>query len=83
MLTKQLTMPQLPRFLERWLTDPPPQWVVEFSGQGIVRAATTEPLDLRVEPLPAGAPRKFFGPGYSLRHGVARLQRACLCTRLR
>jgi type IV pilus assembly protein PilM len=55
MLTKQLTMPQLPRFLERWLTDPPPQWVVAFSGQGIVRAATTEPLDLRVEPLPAGA----------------------------
>lgn len=55
MLTKPLEMPKLPRFLECWLADPPPQWVVEFSGEGIVRAGTAEPIDLRVQPLPSGA----------------------------
>lgn len=55
MLTKPLRMPKLPRFLDRWLEDPPPHWAVEFSAQGIVRASTSEPIDLRGQPLPAGA----------------------------
>lgn len=54
MLTQALHMPRLPRFLERWLTDPPPQWVLEFSSQGILRASTGEPPEPRWQPLPPG-----------------------------
>lgn len=55
MLTQPLRMPKLPAFLERWIADPPPAWVVEFSEQGIFRAATSSPADVRFEALPAGA----------------------------
>jgi type IV pilus assembly protein PilM len=48
-------MPKLPAFLERWIADPPPAWVVEFSEQGIFRAASASPADLRFEALPTGA----------------------------
>lgn len=55
MLTQPLRMPKLPAFLERWIADPPPAWVVEFSEQGIFRAASASPADVRFEALPAGA----------------------------
>ncbi|MCW5963402.1 MAG: hypothetical protein KIT83_05140 [Bryobacterales bacterium] len=54
MLTQSLHMPRLPRFLERWLKDPPPQWELEFSAQGILRASTGEPPEPRWQPLPPG-----------------------------
>ncbi len=54
MLTQALQMPRLPRMLERWLQDPPPQWVLEFSAQGILYASTGEPPLPRWQPLPAG-----------------------------
>lgn len=52
MLTQNLPMP---RFLDRWLQDPPPQWVVEFSGEGIVCASTGEPPEPQWQPLPANS----------------------------
>lgn len=55
MLTSALAMPRLPRFLERWLQDPPPHWVIEFSAQGILRTSTGEPPEAKWQPLPAGA----------------------------
>jgi type IV pilus assembly protein PilM len=55
MLTTPLRLPKLPAFLERWIADPPPTWVVEFSEEGIFRASPATPSDLRFEPLPAGA----------------------------
>lgn len=55
MLTQPLRMPKLPPFLERWIQDPPPAWVVEFSEEGIFRASTSDPTDVRFQALPAGA----------------------------
>ncbi len=55
MLTQPLRMPKLPAFLERWIADPPPAWVVEFSEAGVFRAATANPADVRFEALPGGA----------------------------
>ncbi|MDZ7637988.1 MAG: hypothetical protein U5J83_07020 [Bryobacterales bacterium] len=55
MLTQPLRMPKLPAFLERWVADPPPAWVVEFSQDGIFRASTATPADARFEALPQGA----------------------------
>lgn len=55
MLTTPLRMPKLPAFLERWIADPPPTWVVEFSEEGVFRASTATPSDVRFEALPAGA----------------------------
>ncbi len=55
MLTEPLRMPKLPAFLERWIADPPPAWVVEFSEEGIYRTATGSPSDARFEALPGGA----------------------------
>ena len=55
MLTQPLRMPKLPAFLERWIADPPPAWVVEFSEEGVFRAATATPADVRFEALPSGA----------------------------
>lgn len=55
MLTHPLRMPKLPAFLERWIADPPPAWVVEFSEEGIFRVATSAPADARFEALPEGA----------------------------
>lgn len=55
MLTQPISMPRLPRFLERILQDPPPAWVVEFAEDGIFRASTANPADVRFEALPGGA----------------------------
>lgn len=55
MLTEPIRMPKLPRFLDRWLQDPPPHWVVEFSAAGIVRATTAEPFEMRSALLPENA----------------------------
>ena len=55
MLTQPLRMPKLPAFLERWIADPPPAWVVEFSEAGVFRAATANPADVHFEALPGGA----------------------------
>ncbi len=54
MLTRAIAMPRLPRFLDRWLQDPPPHWVLEFSAQGILLASTAEPPDPRWQPIADG-----------------------------
>jgi type IV pilus assembly protein PilM len=55
MLTRTIPMPKLPRALGRLLQDPPPQWVLEFSETGVLRASTGDVPETRWQPMAEGA----------------------------
>jgi type IV pilus assembly protein PilM len=54
MLTRAIPLPRLPRFVDGWLKDPPPHWVLEFSAGAIVRASTGDAPELRWQGLGDG-----------------------------